>query len=334
MLLVGSRALVANNPEIAETRKCIDWDYICTIEQFTAWHKANKGMLKFAVPTEGGKYYHCRDKDGMNYEFEIAWEGTSAESLLEHYGIKDIVMLEPAIAVNEDLLLIKQSHRYKKNSPHFLKTMGDIHFLREKIGSGDVKYWLTQNPANLALLKLRESESYTYKHPKLNVSSKDFFNGDGVNYVYDHDSIHLAVALSVERDWLYEQMGGNWGKPTPAYTYYMKDGSEVMTSKEKFMSVPEQVRLYGVYEEACVLALERSQIPHGLGKEGGPSARWSFEMALMKVCTSITSGWFREYAWENYQKVLDLYNELGENDYIERFNKNQHLLKPYTGETY
>jgi len=34
------------------------------------------------------------------------------------------------------------------------------------------------------------------------------------------------------------------------------------------------------------------------------------------------------------QKVLDLYNELGEDNYIERFNKNQHLLKRYTGETY
>lgn len=29
------------------------------------------------------------------------------------------------------------------------------------------------------------------------------------------------------------------------------------------------------------------------------------------------------------QKVLDLYNQMGENDYIERFQKNQHLLKPY-----
>jgi hypothetical protein len=335
MLLVGSRALVANNPEIAETRKCIDWDYIATIEQFTAWHKANKSMLKFAVPTEGGKYYHCRDKDGMNFEFEIAWEGTSAEALLEHYGIKDIVMLEPAVAVNEDLLLIKQSHRYKKNSPHFLKTMRDIHFLREKIGAGDVKYWLTQNPANLALLKLREAESYTYKHPKLNVTSKDFFNGDGVNYVYDHDSIHLAVALTIDAD--YDNTPHNQHLPimvnTPAYTYYMKDGSEVMTSKEKFFSVhvPESIRLYGVYEESCVLALERSQIPHGLGKEGGPSARWSFEMALMKVCTSITSGFFREWAWEHYNEVIALYNELGEEDYIERFKRNQHLLKPYVG---
>lgn len=98
-----------------------------------------------------------------------------------------------------------------------------------------------------------------------------------------------------------------------------------MTSKELFFAASERVRLCGVYEETCVLALERSQIPYDFK----PDARWSFEMALMKVCTSITSGWFREYAWENYDKVLDLYDEMGENNYIERFNTNKHLLKPH-----
>jgi hypothetical protein len=79
-----------------------------------------------------------------------------------------------------------------------------------------------------------------------------------------------------------------------------------------------------VYEESCVLALERSQIPFP-----DASPRKSFEYALMKVCTSITSGFFREWAWEHYDDVLALYNELGENDYIERFKRNRHLLKPY-----
>lgn len=316
MLLIGSRALVHNNPELEGTRKCVDWDFICTIEQFTAWHKANKANLQFAVPTQAGKYYHARDKDGMNYEFELAWEGTSADLLLQQYGIKHICP-EPVTAINDDLYLIKMCHRYKRNSPHFKKTMSDIKFLREKLTIAECDKWMSLIP-NRQIIELREKESYDYAHPKLNVSSKDFFNGDGVNYVYDHDSIHLAVALMYR----------------PAYTFYMKEGSEVMTSKEKFFKVIEDCRLFGVYEESCVLALERSQIPHGLGKEGGPSARWSFEMALMKVCTSITSGWFREYAWENYQKVLDLYNELGEDNYIERFNKNQHMLKPYTGENY
>ncbi|UOL48559.1 hypothetical protein QGX12_gp085 [Pseudomonas phage Kremar] len=322
MLLIGSRALIRNNPELESQRKCVDWDFICTLDQFRQWHRHHKGRLQFAVPTQGGKYYHARDKDGMNYEFELAWPGTSAEILLNEYGANNWQI--PVTASNHDLLLIKESHKYKRNSPHFLKTMQDIHFLRFKVNGGKPVKWIERNREILAL---REKESYDYAHPKLNVTSGEFFTGDGVNYIYDHDSIHETQAL------LWSDNGDTeW--PRPAYTFYMKDGSEVMTSKEKFFSVEERIRLYGVYEESCVLALERSQIPHGLGKEGGPSARWSFEMALMKVCTSITSGWFREYAWENYQKVLDLYEEQGENGYIENFNSLKQLLKPYKGEQY
>lgn len=317
MLLIGSRALVANNPELDGLRKTVDWDFICTIDQFTAWHKANKANLQFAIPTQGGKYYHARDKEGMNYEFELAWPDTTCERLLDRYDSGDSTVV---VAPNEALLMIKLSHRYKRNSPHFLKTMSDIKYLREK--GVELDAWLQ------GVLPQRESESYDYAHPKLDATSKEFFTGDGVQYVYDHDSIHEAVALTSLR------RGEAAGIGIPAYTFYIKEGSEVMTSKEKFFAVDEVVRLRGVYEESCVLALERSQIPHGLGKDGGPTARWSFEMALMKVCTSITSGWFRSYAWENYDKVMALYNELGEDDYIKRFEKNSHLLKPYTGETY
>ena len=313
-----------------------DWDYICTIDQYLDWYEVNQKSLKFSMPVSSGKYFHVQDIYGFNWEFEIAWEGTSAWDLLAAYDCHE-VGCDYSVATNEDLYLIKMCHRFKKNSPHFKKTMDDIHFLRNVIGGKAVgELWLGSNER---LVAKRESESYSYGHPKLNVSSKEFFSGDGVNYVYDHDSIHLTVALT-ERTSVQRTSGPSvpgklvsYGKEVtttyPAYTFYMKEGSEVMTSREKFMSVPEVIRLRGVYEESCVLALERSQIPHGLGKDGGPTPRWSFEKALEKVCTSITSGWFRDYAWENYNAVLDLYNQLGEDDYIERFKRNQHLLKAY-----
>lgn len=309
MLLIGSMALRNQGFDIG--RPAGDVDYICTFEQFKRWARDNHSMIKRCVPLSDTKF-HVVSHSGMNYEFEIAWEGTAARQLLDIYEGHGEASADWCYA-------LKMSHRYLKNSVHFLKTMRDIRFLRTVISDD------AQEIIDSDWFRQRESETYVYKHPKLDVSKDQFFTGDGVQYVYDHDSIHLTVALKGKHI---------WGQTihTPAYTFYMKDGSEVMTSKEKFFSVEEEIRLYGVYEESCVLALERSQIPHGLGKEGGPTARWSFEMALMKVCTSITSGWFREYAWENYDKVLDLYNQLGENDYIERFNKNQHLLKQFQGE--
>lgn len=318
MLLIGSRALLHHFPEL--DRKPVDWDYICTFEEFQRWSRDNKPDIAHCVPLSGDKF-HVRDKAGMNYEFEIAWPGTSGAKLLEALGAN----VEDKICPVQWLYALKMSHRYLKDSPHFLKTMRDIQFLRNQIVKRDEQLVYSE------WFKQREAETYTYAHPKLDVKKDQFFTGDGVQYVYDHDSIHEAVALiEIGRD---EECRDQNGVPRPilmpAYKSYMKPGSEVMTSKEKFFQVPEEFRLFGVYEESCVLALERSQIPY---PETAP--RKSFETALMKVCTSITSGWFREWAWENYDKVIALYEQLGEADYVRRFEDNKHLLKPYTGSAY
>lgn len=238
-------------------------------------------------------------------EFEIVWPGFAAaelekicydaqQSKIYHYPFYGHAILQASLDV---LYTLKMSHRYLKNSPHFLKTMRDIQMMR---GCGAKIF-------DQAWLKRREEETYTYKHPKLNVMKGDFFKGDGIDYVYDHDDIHKSVAHL--HDWTLQHSFSK--NAVPAYTLYMKDGAEVLCSKEKFFAAHEQVRLYGVLEEAYVLALERSQIPY----RDKVTPRRSFEIAMMKVCTSITSGWFREYAWENYDHVMNLYRD----DYVDRF---------------
>lgn len=316
MLIIGSQAMIFHK---LTDRVARDTDVIATYSELQDLIKAIKADKGIALsrPLNENKW-HIRDNDGWNYEVEIAWQGTSQARLLE---IEGAVPGKELMASKEALLALKMSHRYLRNSPHFLKTMRDIQTMREKGVqlTEELVEWLPQ----------REEETYVYNHPKLDVTKTEFFSGDGVQYVYDHDSIHETVALISE--WDEPDNQDSYGvHPRPAYTFYMKDGAAVMTDKEKFFSVDEKIRLYGVYEESCVLALERSQIPYNFE----PPARWSFEMALMKVCTSITSGWFREWSWEHYDKVLDLYNQMGEDDYIKRFKQNQHLLKPFTGETY
>lgn len=288
MLLIGSFALEKQNVKLG--RYPGDVDYICTLEQFQSWVKGNKESIKKCVPLSDTKFHVVRDS-GMNYEFEIAWEGTAARQLLDIYCGEGVASVDWCYA-------LKMSHRYLKNSVHFLKTMRDIQFLRNLI-SEDAQLIIESE-----WFKQREAETYTYKHPKLDVSKDEFFTGDGVQYVYDHDEIHKVVAIAC----------------TPAYTKYMQDGEQVMTSREKFFEIDQQTRLLGGLEESMVLALERSQIPHG-DKEDGPSARWSFEMALMKVCSSITSGYFREFCWEHYNDIMKMYEELGETWYVDRFKE-------------
>ena len=163
-----------------------------------------------------------------------------------------------------------------KNSPHFSKTMQDIHAFR-KAGYDKIPKEL------LEWSKLRRSETYWYKHPSLNATKEEFFTDD-VKYIYDHDSVHRAVAL----------------RPVPAYELYKVPGEEEMCSKELFDGLPLQTRLNGVYEEASVLAIERSLAHH----RGDPNRAFMF--ALEKLCTSITSGWFRRFAWEHFYDVANM----------------------------
>ncbi len=309
MLLIGSQALILRGLDTG--RKPLDYDLIGTFDELsllTMLLRRSDHKLT-SIPLSSNKTVLKRS-DGLIVEFEFAWNDSTAESLLKEGCVwapnayDDPILrynngLSPVnvqIATVDQLYTLKMSHRYLKNSPHFLKTMRDIRLMR----AAGAKVWSAD------WLKRREDETYWYKHPKLNVEKKDFFGGDGVEYVFDHDSVHRAVAHCI--------IPGFKDDVVPAYTLYMKDGEQVQTSKKKFFEgVSEKVRLWGVLEEAQVLALERSQIPF----RGKVDAKRSFDIALMKVCTSITSGWFREFAWENYEKVQALY----EPDYVTRFWK-------------
>jgi hypothetical protein len=205
----------------------------------------------------------------------------------------------------DDYFLMKESHKYKKDSPHFLKTLNDLRKMKREMGMSVQLL----NDHRKQILKLREQETYTNSLPKLNQSKKSFFT-DSVPYVYDHDSIH-EVVKHLDK---------------PAYSYYIEDGQEVKCSREKFEALPNIVQLYGVLEESYVLALERAVIPHGT------DPKKAFDIALSKVCTSITSGWFREFAYENYHEVQAMYHK----SFVDKFKiaLDNSKIKPYVKGTY
>ncbi len=206
-------------------------------------------------------------------------------------------IVECSVAPIELLYSLKMSHRYLKNSPHFLKTLKAAKILRKL--TSDTHY-------DVDWYNARVKETYNYAHPKLSVNKSEFFNSN-FNYIYDHDTIHEAVKLLDK----------------PAYTFYMDGDAEVNCSKEKFFACERVIRLLGVLEETYVLALERSQIPN----EFNINPRKSFNIALEKVCTSITSGWFREYAWDHYEQISAMYDS----GYVDKFKLalSQGIVKPF-----
>lgn len=263
----------------------------------------------FHSESPGKKVFRAlqRDRKYVMVEVEDAFANQNSKEIYEvmqqelcstprngvtYNATKSLIYVAPAHI--DWLLFFKESHKFKKDSVHFLKTLNDIKLLRE-IGA--------QMPVSLesALFKERERLTYTNKLPNLNVKSGEFFNPNTVQYKWDHDSIHRAVAL--------------YGQP--AYLFYKYPDKEVLCSEELFEIQPEHIKLAGVYEEACVLALERSMIPFDFK----PNPHKSFATALEKVCTSITGGWFRQWAYDHYHDVLKVYNTNGRDLYVERFHK-------------
>ncbi len=298
MLLIGSQALKYYTNLDRDPR---DWDFIGTIDEIESFIRARKDEVESAYPSNEGKKMIVKLKNELPIEFEIAWEGSTAEKLLtildeillsRHQDNEIVFVLNDQIVKYPSLNILyelKMSHRFLKNSPHFLKTMRDIQLMRSLGAQIEHPEWL----------KEREKETYNYSHPKLSVSKDEFFKKDDgqVVYIYDHDTIHIAMARFDK----------------PAYEYFKPEGSQVLCDKKMFFDSPEEIKLASVVEEATVLALERSQIPY----KGLVDPLWSFLMALMKVCTSITSGYWRSYAYEAYDKVLALYDE----KYVEKFWK-------------
>lgn len=299
MLLIGSQALKIHYPELLD-RDPVDYDLVATHDEFKEFVK-HVGFNQ-VIPQDSGSKMLCFLRGFPPVEVEIAWPETSAELLLkvDHGAERSSVMgYEVQVASFNSLFALKASHRFKKNTPFFIKTRRDYLNMLE---AGAI---ITQDLIDF--YKLREKETYSYKHPKLNVSKGQFFNGDGVTYVYDHDTIHLAMSYPLE----------------PAYKSFQDPNDEVKVRRDLWNELDEFTKLRSVLEESYVLALERSQIPFG----DRATPKESFLMALEKVCTSITSGWWRDYAYLNYDKVLAMYSD----NYVDKLSNgiNMGIVKPY-----
>jgi hypothetical protein len=288
------------------TRKPLDFDFICTKDEFDSWMEKNSAKINpiKIYPEMNGKKMIV--EGSTNCEFELIQPGLSNEMLVSLVESDPEVIDTPfgKVPSLDMLFTLKSSHKYLKNSPHFWKTMVDYHMMKR--AGAKIR------PEYMDFYKLREKETYNYSHPKLNVTKDNFFKDDNIQYVWDHDSIHVSVARG----------------DRPAYTYYMKDGEQVLTDKKKFFNAPREIQLNGVIEESAVLAIERSLVPH----PGVWTPEFAWRFALSKVCSSITSGWFREFAYENALDILKLYPA----GYWEKFQEDVKAgkVKAFTGEKY
>lgn len=301
MLLVGSQALHLNCPELL-SRTPQDIDLVATLSEAQDLVEASGATEDdILLDTKGAMAFRHK---GRIIDISLARDGNTNCELLDLTSRCRTTKKGMKLPDLDMLFALKTSHRYKKDSPHFWKTLLDWHKMRA-VGAKVPDGWE-------GFLKRRERETYQRKAPKLvKTSKKDFFSTDhGVQYTYDHDSIHEAIKLQEK----------------PAYRYFQKDNEEVECSKEKFLSCPREIQINSFIEESGVLAIERSLVPHP-GKMT-PKDAWTF--ALSKVLSSISSGWWRQWGYENVFDIL----KIAKYDHWERFQEGlkSGIVKPFDAE--
>jgi hypothetical protein len=184
----------------------------------------------------------------------------------------------------EGLALMKRSHLWR--AYHFDKHITMYHKHLAKYAKWDDPVWV-------ALLKERTKltkEAYPQRNPSLDQTNKDFFD-DAVKKVFDHDWIHELVA------------------------YYDRPLFERLKKPEKFDKAWCERDLWDAFspedksrcvaEEAHVIACERFMIPN----DWNYSPKRAYFQAVNKVCTTLTSGWFRDHAIDHFPEVIQLFNQ-------------------------
>ena len=131
-------------------------------------------------------------------------------------------------------------------------------------------------------------KEFPHKAPNLNKPSKDFFK-DFVKRDYDHDYLHTLFAYEEE----------------PLYMKLQEDKTKAWCKKSLWDELSYERKLKCVAEETMVTAAERFLIP----VDWKYPAKMAYFKALDKVCTTMCSGWFREFAIDNYPELVDTFEE-------------------------
>lgn len=124
-------------------------------------------------------------------------------------------------------------------------------------------------------------------HPKLNQTVEKFFD-DAVTKKYSHDWLHELYAHHNK----------------PLYTYMQSNPELAWCEKDKWNSFSFDDKIKCVQEEAYVIATERFLVPSGWDYP----ERLAYFNAVKKICTTLCSGWFRDFAIDNHQLICSSFD--------------------------
>jgi hypothetical protein len=270
-VIVGSAALLHHLMMIASPaeqtfRRIADIDVICK----TAEMQKLCGFYNVKPrPLSNAHWIADIDDNLKHIEFEVIECSPSGKAYYDYCNGNGFAPIEV-------LYSLKRSHRFEPR--HWQKHIGDYHLLKNLVGGVDKLADIT---------KMRVAEMKAHHLPSLNKTKDEFFKDDVSNHVFEHDQIHEIMAH----------------RERPMFEYISDGSSTVKSSRAKWeeLSLPDRVKC--VLEEAYVIALERGVVPMLYEGKKLADSKSALQWSLMRICTTLTGGWFREFAVENFPLI-------------------------------
>jgi len=291
MIVVGSKALKFNYPEFNREINDIDIignsdDINYLIDKYSPERIINSKYITTLVNIKSDEIFNTKNIEILNSD--------ESDSLKEYVKYERQNNNDSIIYASPEVLLsLKKSHI---NFPiKFSKHIYDYNFLLNKLSNDKL--------SDITKLNFKETEERIgkLKTPSLKKSTDNFFgqSDNYVKYFYIHDDIHKVMSH-------YEY---------PIYEDMQTKESSAWCERDMWERFDFEKKAKCVLEEAYVISLERKIIPmlNNCGKI--ISSKNAFDWAIMRICTTLCSGWFRQFATDNYTEIVKFYNP----NYVQKF---------------
>lgn len=298
MLLIGSKALNYYIP-----KEYIDIDFIASKEEVDHFRKILKPMrvkeTEYIISFFDIEKNDIFDRD--NIEFLLI---DNSKALTKYYNLIDNHNFYVKYATKEILYSIKKSHI---NFPiKFNKHIIDYKLLYDLYDKDIYE--------DITILNRKETEVRVgkLKTPKLNKSRTEFFDQSKgfVKSYFVHDDIHRMVAH----------------QENPIYVKLQKKKDSVWCSKDLWNKLPQIEKIQCVLEEGYVIALERIILPFLFDNKKYYSYDKAIEWALMRICTTLCSGYFRDFAVNNYFEIKNNINPIFVQDFLTKVDNKEIMM--------
>lgn len=290
MLIVGSEAM----HKIVPSRVPNDLDIIIPYDRI---EKVVKMFANGEVMKQDENVVIIKEAGGRRVELLLARPGNAWWMYLERYKAIDAFKTIDL----QGLYSMKKSHAHIPIK--FEKHVLDYGILNKMVGGRDIMPEITKQNTKDITDRLKQLGK-NLMTPSLNKTVKEFFaQSEGrVNSFFVHDHIHEVMSH-------YDR---------PLYERMQKDLTMARCEKDLWEKFSYEDKMRCVLEEAYVIALERKILPVLYGGEKPyfsplESIKWS----MMRVCTTLTSGWFRRFATDNYAEIM----AFADMDYVSKFLK-------------